>query len=168
MEQLDLSYFTYRNVNWQNHFGKCLAVHMSKAKHLSTLWINNSTPRCKPKGKKYVNMSNESHAQECPWQLIIAKNSTTCMFFSRRMDKWIVIYSYNGILLSVKQGLQIHAATWMNLKILCWKKTSRHSTYYMGPFKWSLRTDKTNLFIEIKVVVYLGELLIEKRHEGTF
>lgn len=66
VEQLELSYITYRNVNWQEHFGKHLTVHMSNAKHESALSINNSTPRCKPKGEKCMEMSNERRAQEYP------------------------------------------------------------------------------------------------------
>lgn len=59
------------------------------------------------------------------------------MPFSSRMNKQIVVYSYDGILLSKKKNkLLLHPTTWMNLKNVILNKSieAQKAVYRMIPF----------------------------------
>lgn len=107
-----------RSLKRYNHFGK-LAL-SRKAIHLPIKWLSNSTPRHISRRKRAYFRKKTCAQMFIRLYSKQLKNflETTQMSNNRRMNKQIVVYSHNGLLLQAikRNKLLTHPTTQMNSK----------------------------------------------------
>lgn len=93
------------------------------AKLKVTIWLSNYTPRWLPKRNEniylhknlYKNVHSNNTQSSPNWK------QPKCL----PIDKWIVVYLYNGVLFSHKEIKYWHMLTWMNLENIMLVKAVR-------------------------------------------